>query len=101
MKFLNLRSKPGARTSKDKKRVSPQDAHGLKASNPLSSLIPTAQVHGALLEELLSYRYPQDDNYRSCEDSMVDDGCVLCNLRDLSQCALVSKQWSEAVQNVL
>lgn len=101
MKFLNIRSKPGAKSSNDKHNASTQDPHDYKSLTPRFSPNPTAQIPIVLLEELLSYCYPQDDNYSSCEDSMADGGCMLCNLKDLSQCALVSKRWSEAAQNVL
>ena len=64
---------------------------------------PTAQYPAALLEELLSYvcAHVKDDAYTSLEDSMLDGGCMLCDLRDLSCCALVNHQWHEATQNVL
>ena len=32
---------------------------------------------------------------------MVDGGCMLCDMKDLSQCALVNTQWSQAAQNLL
>ncbi|KAF6226055.1 hypothetical protein HO173_012545 [Letharia columbiana] len=32
---------------------------------------------------------------------MIDGGCMLCDMRDLSQCALVNRQLSEAAQNLL
>lgn len=64
---------------------------------------PTAKYPAALLEELLSYvcAHVKDDAYTSLEDSMLDGGCMLCDLRDLSCCALVNRQWHEAAQNVL
>lgn len=64
---------------------------------------PTRQVPSDLLVELLSYVCPhaQDGSYVSCEDSMMDGGCMLCDMRDLASCARVDKQWSEAVTQLL
>lgn len=64
---------------------------------------PTAMYPEALLEELLSHvcAHARDDTYVAYEESMIDGGCMLCDMRDLSQCALVNRQWSEAAQNVL
>ena len=56
-----------------------------------------------LFHELFSHVCPhsRDDSYLSCEESMIDGGCMLCDMKDLSQCALVNKQWSEAAQTLL
>lgn len=64
---------------------------------------PSARFSITLLHELFSYVCPhsRDDSYTSCEESMIDGGCMLCDMRDLSQCALVNRQWSEASQNLL
>ena len=64
---------------------------------------PTAGYSQPLLQLLMSYVCPhsQDDTFLPCEESMIDGGCMLCDIRDLSLCALVNKQWSEAAQNVL
>lgn len=62
---------------------------------------PTAHLPLWLLEKLLRYVCPYDDSFSSCEDTTVADGCMICDLNHLSQCALVSKPWSEAAQNVL
>ena len=64
---------------------------------------PTASYSQALLRMLLCYVCPhsQDDTFVPCEESMTDAGCMLCDVRDLSLCALVNKQWSEAATNVL
>ena len=64
---------------------------------------PTCAYPAALLEELLSHVCPhsKDDNYTPCEESMIDGGCMLCDMRDLSQCGLVNKQWSEAAHTLL
>lgn len=35
----------------------------------------------------------QDESYRSSEESFIDGGCALCDLRYLASCALVSRRW--------
>lgn len=67
------------------------------------TLNPTAEFPAALVEELLSWVCPhtRDDTYQSCEDSMVDGGCMLCDMRDLAQCASVNRQWFGAAENLL
>jgi len=42
-----------------------------------------------------------DNSYDSSEESMTEDGCMLCDMRDLAQCALVSKQWNGVAQKLL
>lgn len=51
-----------------------------------------------LLRKILIFICPhaEDDSYVSSDDSMIDAGCMLCDMRDLAQCALVKKDWSEA-----
>ena len=65
---------------------------------------PTAKLPVKLLSEILSYVCPhtQDDTYDTCEDSMLDGGgCMLCDMRDLAHCGIVSRQWAEATQRCL
>ncbi|PYH48509.1 F-box domain protein [Aspergillus saccharolyticus JOP 1030-1] len=34
-----------------------------------------------------------DDSYETSEESMTEDGCMLCDMRDLAHCALVCQRW--------
>ncbi|KAL8656425.1 MAG: hypothetical protein Q9210_000284 [Variospora velana] len=56
-----------------------------------------------LLTEILSQICPHalDDNYLSLEESMRDGGCMLCDMRDLAQCAVVSRRFLVATQTIL
>ncbi len=56
-----------------------------------------------LLTEILSNICPHacDDNYLSLEESMRDGGCMLCDMRDLAQCALVSRRFLVTTQTIL
>ena len=64
---------------------------------------PSSRFSTTLFRELFSYVCPhsRDDSYISCEESMIDGGCMLCDMRDLSQCVLVNKQWAEVAQTIL
>jgi F-box-like len=42
-----------------------------------------------------------DGTYDSSEESLVDYGCALCDVKDLAQCALVSRRWWSAAQDLL
>ena len=103
MKLLaHIRSKSRLKSTDNTK---PDEKHFLRrtASDIWTAPNPTATFSSPLLEELLSYVCPhsRDDTYTSCEESMVDGGCMLCDMRDLSQCALVNQQWFKAAQNLL
>ncbi|KAL6722142.1 hypothetical protein ACLMJK_001249 [Lecanora helva] len=105
MKFLNhIRSKSRLKSS----NVTDQDVYSRSHSSPGSAFSsnapnPTINYPAALLEEIFSYvcAHARDDTYTSCEESMSDGGCMLCDMRDLAQCALVNRQWCQATQNVL
>ena len=63
----------------------------------------TSRLPLKVLTEILSNICPHasDDNYLSLEDSMRDGGCMLCDMRDLAQCALVSRRFLVATQTIL
>ena len=56
-----------------------------------------------IVRRILAFVCPhtQDDSYVTSEDSMIDGGCMLCDMRDLAQCALVRKAWGEAASLLL
>ena len=56
-----------------------------------------------ILERIFVFVCPhtQDEAHTTLEDSMVEDGCMLCDMRDLAQCALVCRRWAGVAQNLL
>lgn len=62
-----------------------------------------AKLPPPILERVFSYVCPhtQDETYESCEQSAVEDTCMLCDLRDLAHCARVSRRWRVLAANVL
>lgn len=63
----------------------------------------TERITLPILSRILSYVCPHvlDDSYESSEESVTEDGCMLCDMRDLAHCALVSKKWCTAAQLLL
>jgi hypothetical protein len=62
-----------------------------------------AQLPTNVLERVFAFVCPhsRDESYETCEGSAYDEGCMLCDLRDLSHCAQVSRVWRRAAIKVL
>ena len=54
----------------------------------------TRKLPRPLLARIFNFVCPHsvDNSYETSEESMTD-GCMLCDMRDLAHCALVSKRW--------
>lgn len=63
----------------------------------------TARLPIRILQQIFIELCPltADDSYDSSEESLVDYGCALCDLRDLAHCAAVSRKWWNATQELL
>ncbi|SLM35011.1 f-box domain protein [Lasallia pustulata] len=66
-------------------------------SSPISRL--PAKILGEIFASVCPHT--RDESYSTSEDSMIDDGCMLCDMRDLAQCALVCRQWTGITQDLL
>ncbi|OCK81013.1 hypothetical protein K432DRAFT_381719 [Lepidopterella palustris CBS 459.81] len=55
----------------------------------------TARLPETVVKIIFGYICPhsQDETYEPNESSMITEGCMLCDLRDLSNCSLVKQQW--------
>lgn len=71
-------------------------------SVPVSKELLNA-LPNAILERIFAFVCPhtQDDTYESCEQSAVEDSCMLCDLRDLSHCAQASRRWRRVAYTVM
>jgi hypothetical protein len=71
------------------------------ASGASGRIVATLPV--PILQHVFSFVCPhsQDDTYESCEQSALEDTCMLCDARDLSHCAQVSKKWRSAATALL
>jgi hypothetical protein len=66
-----------------------------------ASAAALAQLPAPILERIFAFVCPQsqDESYGTCEQSSVEDACMLCDLRDLAHCVAVSRRWKpEAVK---
>lgn len=61
------------------------------------------QLPAEILSRIFAFVCPQsvDETYESSEKSLDGFGCPLCDLKDLSNCALVTKAWLKPVRDVL
>lgn len=70
---------------------------------PTTSIDWIARLPAPLLERVFAFVCPHthDESYETCEQSAVEDTCMLCDLRDLAHCAQVSRRWRKLTANVL
>lgn len=102
MKLLHMRSKSRLKNSHEAQIYAYKSPSAFSPRNP-SGRDYTSRLPLKLLTEILSRICPHacDDNYLSLEDSMRDGGCMLCDMRHLAQCALVSRRFLVATQTIL
>ncbi|KAK8245770.1 F-box domain-containing protein [Phyllosticta capitalensis] len=63
----------------------------------------TEALPDKVLNLIFSFVCPHtnDESYEASEHSMVGDGCMLCDLRDLAHCAQVRRRWNAVAQGLL
>lgn len=61
------------------------------------------ELPAPVLERIFGFVCPhsQDGTYESCEQSAIEDACMLCDMRDLAHCTRVSRRWRKLAANVL
>ncbi|KAK3898743.1 hypothetical protein C8A05DRAFT_37668, partial [Staphylotrichum tortipilum] len=60
-----------------------------------------ARFPAAVFARIFAFVCPhaRDESYATCEQSAVEDACMLCDLRDLARCVAVCRRWrTEAVK---
>ncbi|KAL8975689.1 MAG: hypothetical protein Q9197_000103 [Variospora fuerteventurae] len=100
MKFLqHMRSKSRLKSGDEAQIYE----HKARSPNNQTRRDFTSGLPLKLLTGILSQICPHalDDNYLSLEESMRDGGCMLCDMRNLAQCALVSRRFLVATQTIL
>jgi hypothetical protein len=62
-----------------------------------------ARLPAVVLQTIFAYVCPHvlDSSYAAAEESMVEDGCMLCDMRDLAYCAMVCRGWHNVAQSLL
>lgn len=64
----------------------------------LTRALPLPVVHRILAAVC---PHTQDDSYDTSEESMTEDGCMLCDMRDLAHGALACKRWAGEANKLL
>lgn len=113
MRFLkHIRSKsrvqsqgPEAQIYHHRGGSSPFNGPGGAGRNAGGALRPglAARLPSRVLHHIFLYVCPhaEDGSYAAAEDSMTEDACMLCDMRDLAHCAIVSRRWNEVAQRLL
>ncbi|KAI4151236.1 MAG: hypothetical protein LQ340_003621, partial [Diploschistes diacapsis] len=62
-----------------------------------------SKLEAKILCKIFAFICPhtRDDTYTTCEESMTEGGCMLCDMRDLAHCSLVCKSWTQESQRAL
>ncbi|KAJ2895879.1 hypothetical protein MKZ38_006069 [Zalerion maritima] len=62
-----------------------------------------ARLPSPILERVFGFVCPhsQDESCETCEQSAVDDACMLCDLRDLAHAGIVCKKWRASAVKVM
>ncbi|KAI5856218.1 hypothetical protein GGS23DRAFT_589054 [Durotheca rogersii] len=68
-----------------------------------SVFAPWFKLPPPILQRVLSFVCPHccDESYETCEQSALENACMLCDLRDLSHAGQVSKRWREAAVKLM
>ncbi|EED17775.1 F-box domain protein [Talaromyces stipitatus ATCC 10500] len=84
-------------SSRATSRTSPLSSYSSSSSDP------TKRLSADVLARIFYYVCPHtlDESYNSSEESITEDGCMLCDMRDLACCALVNKKWCKSAQKLL
>ncbi|KAL3476450.1 hypothetical protein BJX99DRAFT_227732 [Aspergillus californicus] len=63
----------------------------------------TQKLPDAVLARIFAFVCPHavNDTYDTSEESMTEDGCMLCDMRDLAHCASVSRTWYPIARSLL
>ncbi|PHH72294.1 hypothetical protein CDD83_5001 [Cordyceps sp. RAO-2017] len=100
---------PFRKKEKKKSDVSASHADRLHAFDPAeprpsaASADLVAHLPSAVLQRIFAFVCPhsRDESYETCEESASESGCMLCDLRDLSHCAQVSRPWRASAITVM
>ncbi|KAI1847271.1 hypothetical protein JX266_006811 [Neoarthrinium moseri] len=78
--------------------------NGLGAGVPHDGIFaPWLQLPTPILQRVFTFVCPhtQDESYETCEQSALEDACMLCDLRDISHAGMACKQWRKAAVPIM
>jgi hypothetical protein len=81
-------------------------AHHASVFRPMvtrASATTLLSLDPAILQRIFAFVCPQatDQTYETCEQSAIEDACMLCDLRDLAHCVAVCKKWRDEARKLL
>ncbi|KAL4892089.1 hypothetical protein BDV59DRAFT_193956 [Aspergillus ambiguus] len=107
MRFLSRLRKRSKSRSRAGRNGSSFDLR-IDSHDPLPPLPPsgpdcTKKLPPPVLRRIFAAVCPHavDTSYDTSEESMTDDGCMLCDMRDLAHCALACKRWFPEARELL
>jgi hypothetical protein len=86
-------------TERDKYRLyNPRPDHYNHAAERSRVFAPWLELPTPILERVFAFVCPHscDESYETCERSVVEDACMLCDLRDLAHAGQVCKRWRKS-----
>ncbi len=80
--------------------------HYLNNFRPMAthaSALAIANLPAPILERIFGFVCPhtRDESYETCEQSSIEDACMLCDLRDLAHCVQVNRRWKREARKLL
>lgn len=89
--------------SKSKLKSNCTEAHIYEHSPQWRGSRIAAQLPARILAIIFSYVCPhvRDESYMTLEESMTENACMLCDMRDLACCAVVNVSWAKVAQRLL
>ena len=78
--------------------------NGLGAGIPSNGVFaPWLELPAPILQRVFTFVCPHcaDESYETCEQSAIEDACMLCDQRDLAHAGMVCKQWRKAAVPVM
>ena len=103
MKFLkHIRSRSRMKSRRSSPEAVIYSQHG-RASPNLPSAGRVQGLPVKVLARIFAYVCPhtEDESYTTCEESMIDADCTLCDLRDLAHCSETCRAWAGPAQSAL
>lgn len=78
-------------------------SHQFRPMATRTSAIALLNLPPPILERIFAFVCPQstDESYETCEQSSIEDACMLCDLRDLAHCNAVCKTWRASAIKLL
>ncbi|KAK0635260.1 hypothetical protein B0T17DRAFT_549951 [Bombardia bombarda] len=70
-------------------------SHQFRPMATRSSAMALAKFPDTVLRRIFAFVCPHtcDESYETCEQSSIEDACMLCDLRDLAHCVAVNRRW--------